>query len=85
MLILHWGASGSGETSVLEPITQKLPELAVHDFDEVGVPSSPVKSWANPTSVKWIQRAIDTSVSSLESTVESVVSWLTEKLARRDV
>jgi hypothetical protein len=59
MLFLLWGASGSGKTTVIGPIRQNLPALAVHDFDEVGVPASADKAWRHRIAEQWIQRALD--------------------------
>ena len=59
MLLLLWGASGSGKTTAIGPIRQKFPALAVHDTDEDGVPSTADKAWRQRSVEQWIQRALD--------------------------
>lgn len=58
MLFLLWGASGSGKTTCMAPLRRKMPALAVHDFDEVGVPASADKAWRHRTAEQWIRQAL---------------------------
>jgi hypothetical protein len=59
MLFLLFGSSASGKTSVLEPLRERLPGRAIHDFDEVGVPSGATKRWRQQANERWVRRALD--------------------------
>lgn len=59
MLFLLWGASGSGKTTVMRALAPDLPGFAVHDFDEVGVPSDAGAAWRHQTAETWVRRALD--------------------------
>jgi hypothetical protein len=59
MLLLVVGASGSGKTAVLEQLrAQPRPGLAVHDFDEIGVPDGAMPSWRQRANEAWLQRLL---------------------------
>ena len=58
MLFLVTGASGSGKTSCLRPLRDLHPEIAWHDFDELGVPSKPDKKWRQLRTEHWVNTAI---------------------------
>jgi hypothetical protein len=58
MLFLVFGSSASGKTAVLDPLRERLPELAVHDFDEVDVPSRASKRWRQEANDQWVSRAL---------------------------
>jgi len=58
MLLLLWGASGSGKTACIEQLRQQFPHLAIHDFDEVDIPPAPDQKWRHHTTEHWIQRAV---------------------------
>ena len=55
MLFFATGSSGSGKTACLPALARLLPTLAIHDFDEVGVPSHPDIHWRQATTEHWIQ------------------------------
>lgn len=58
MLFLVTGASGSGKTSCLGPLRDLHPEIAWHDFDELGVPSKPDKNWRQLRTELWVNTAV---------------------------
>jgi len=58
MLFLLWGASGAGKTACMKGIAARFAELAVHDFDEVGVPRDADRVWRQQTAELWLGRAI---------------------------
>jgi hypothetical protein len=57
-LFLLFGSSASGKTSVLSAVRGRFPDLAVHDFDEIGVPSSADTPWRHHANEAWVQRAL---------------------------
>ncbi len=59
MLFLLFGSSGSGKTFVLDPLRERLPEVAIHDFDEAGVPPGADMAWRHSRNEQWVQRALD--------------------------
>ena len=58
VLFLLFGSSGSGKTFTLKTLRERLPELAIHDFDEIGVPAGADTSWRHRTTEEWVQRAL---------------------------
>lgn len=60
MLFLLFGASAAGKTTVLDAIRERaIPRLAVHDFDEIGVPSGADTVWRQRANEEWVRRAVD--------------------------
>jgi hypothetical protein len=59
LLLLVVGASGSGKTAVLDPLQHELPGIAVHEFDEIGVPSDAMPSWRQQANEEWLRTIID--------------------------
>lgn len=59
MLFLLWGASGSGKTTVMNALRGYLPNLPMHDFDEVDVPPDADTAWRQKTAEAWVRRALD--------------------------
>jgi hypothetical protein len=59
LLLLVVGASGSGKTAVLDPLRQELAGIAVHEFDEIGVPSNAKPSWRQRANEEWLRAIID--------------------------
>ena len=59
MLFLVFGASGAGKTFALEALRERVPDLAVHDFDEIGVPPGADTVWRHRANERWIRRALD--------------------------
>ena len=58
MFFLLFGSSASGKTVVLDAIRGRIDRLAVHDFDEVGVPSGADLAWRHRANEQWVQRAL---------------------------
>jgi hypothetical protein len=58
-LLLLFGASGAGKTFALDPLRELLPALAIHDFDEIGVPAGADTGWRQRSNEAWIRRALD--------------------------
>jgi hypothetical protein len=58
MLFVLTGSSCSGKTTIAFPVGERLTRIAVHDFDEVGVPGDADHRWRHRTTETWIQRAL---------------------------
>jgi len=58
MFFLLFGSSGSGKTFVLDPLRGRLPETAIHDFDEIGVPPGADLAWRHRANEAWVRRAL---------------------------
>lgn len=58
MLFLLFGSSGSGKTFVLDALRERLPEVAIHDFDETGVPPGADTAWRHRRNELWVQRVL---------------------------
>ena len=58
MLFTLTGSSGSGKSTLARVLANRVPGLAVHDFDEVGVPDHPDQVWRNRTMQRWVRRAL---------------------------
>lgn len=58
LLLLVVGASGSGKSAVLDPLKHELAGIAVHDFDEIGVPSNAMPSWRQRANEEWLRTII---------------------------
>lgn len=60
MLFLLFGSSGAGKTAALEALDRReLPGLALHDFDEIGVPHRANVAWRRRGNEYWIRRALE--------------------------
>jgi hypothetical protein len=59
VLFLVFGASAAGKTIALDALRGRLADLAIHDFDEVGVPSDADKTWRQRSDEVWVGRALD--------------------------
>jgi hypothetical protein len=59
MLFLVFGSSCSGKSAALAALRGRLPGVAVHDFDEIGVPAEPDIAWRHRSNELWIRRALD--------------------------
>jgi hypothetical protein len=59
MLFLLFGSSAAGKTAALDGVRQRMPELAVHDFDELGVPPDADTAWRQRANQGWVGRALD--------------------------
>lgn len=59
MLLLVFGGSGAGKTSLLDDLRSRdLPRLAIHDHDEIGVPPAPDTAWRQETTEEWLRRVL---------------------------
>jgi hypothetical protein len=59
VLFLLFGSSGSGKTSVLDALRGRVLDLAIHDFDEIGVPPGADAAWRHRANERWLHRALD--------------------------
>lgn len=59
MLFLLFGSSAAGKTFVLDALQGQVANLALHDFDEIEVPSGADTSWRHRANERWLQRALD--------------------------
>ena len=59
MLFLLFGSSGAGKTVALGKLRDRVPDLALHDFDEVGVPAGADSAWRHRANERWVLRALD--------------------------
>jgi hypothetical protein len=59
VLFLVFGSSAAGKTYLLGELEARSPErLAVHDFDEIAVPSDADTGWRQQANERWIERAL---------------------------
>ena len=59
MFFLLFGSSGSGKTLVVDALRGRVDGLAIHDFDEVGVPPGADLAWRHRANEQWVRRALD--------------------------
>ena len=59
MMFLLTGASGSGKTTCLVALVDRVPGVVLHDFDDIGVPSAPTAAWRVRANQTWLQHALD--------------------------
>jgi hypothetical protein len=59
MLFLLIGASGSGKSTCLANLPRMLPDLALHDFDTIGVPVDATPAWRVQANQFWLNRALN--------------------------
>ena len=59
VLFTMTGSSCAGKSTLARVMADRLPGVAVHDFDEVGVPANPDLLWRNHTTEWWVRRALD--------------------------
>ena len=53
------GASGSGKTAVMPHLKELLgDDIAVYDFDDIGVPEGADKKWRQESTEKWLQKLL---------------------------
>jgi GNAT superfamily N-acetyltransferase len=53
------GASGSGKTAVMPHLKELLgDDIAVYDFDDIGVPDGADKKWRGESTEKWLQKLL---------------------------
>jgi hypothetical protein len=58
VLFLLFGSSCAGKTSVLAELRGRVEGLAVHDFDEIGVPTGATVGWRHRANEEWVRRAL---------------------------
>ena len=58
MLLLLFGSSAAGKSAALDGLRQRMQGLAIHDFDEIGVPSGADSSWRRHANEAWVRRAL---------------------------
>jgi hypothetical protein len=59
MLLILTGSSCAGKTTLARALGDRLPEIAIHDHDEIGVPEDADAQWRNRTTEQWIGRALE--------------------------
>src|SRR5439155_1013596 len=58
-LFLLFGSSASGKTFVLNELRGRVTNLAIHDFDEIGVPAGADVAWRHRAEERWVCRAVE--------------------------
>ena len=59
MLFLLFGSSASGKTVALEKLRGRISNVAIHDFDEIGVPAGADTAWRHRANEEWVRRALE--------------------------
>lgn len=59
MLFLLFGSSAAGKTVALAELRGRIANLAIHDFDEIGIPPGADTAWRHRANEEWIGRAPD--------------------------
>ena len=59
MLFLIFGSSAAGKTVALEGLRGRVERLAIHDFDEIGVPPDADTAWRQQANEHWVLRALE--------------------------
>jgi hypothetical protein len=59
VLFLLFGSSASGKTVALDELRGRIVNLAVHDFDEIGVPPAADTPWRHRADEDWLRRALE--------------------------
>lgn len=59
MLFKLTGSSCSGKTTLAYATASRLQQIAVHDFDELGVPAGADLHWRQRTTELWVRRALE--------------------------
>jgi hypothetical protein len=60
VLFLLFGSSASGKSVALTELRRRrLARLAIHDFDEIGVPVEPDRAWRQRANEIWLCRALE--------------------------
>jgi hypothetical protein len=62
VLFLVFGSSAGGKTTALNVLRKRMPDFAIHDFDEVGVPPGADIVWRHRANEQWVQRALEYQV-----------------------
>jgi hypothetical protein len=59
MLFLLFGSSAAGKTFALNALRDRVEDLAIHDFDEIGVPPGADTAWRQQANEQWVRRALE--------------------------
>ncbi|NUP49679.1 MAG: hypothetical protein HOW97_20575 [Catenulispora sp.] len=59
MLLKLTGSSCSGKSTLAFAVADRLQRIAVHDFDEVGVPARADRHWRHRMTELWVRRALE--------------------------
>jgi len=59
MLFFITGANGVGKTACLPALACLLPDFAIHDFADLGVPANPDTRWRQETTELWLRTYIE--------------------------
>jgi hypothetical protein len=59
MLLKLTGSSCAGKSTLAFSVASRLQRVAVHDFDEVGVPERPDRHWRHRMTELWVRRALE--------------------------
>lgn len=59
MLLKLTGSSCSGKTTLAYTAADRLARIAVHDFDELGVPEGADRHWRHRMTEMWVRRAVE--------------------------
>ena len=59
MLLKLTGSSCSGKSTLAFAVAGRLRQVAVHDFDEVGVPERADRHWRHRMTEHWVRRALE--------------------------
>ncbi|MFF7983157.1 hypothetical protein ACFZDK_29245 [Streptomyces sp. NPDC007901] len=58
MLFKLTGSRCSGKTTLARSVADRLQQVAVHDFDEIGVPERADRQWRHRMTEHWVRRAL---------------------------
>jgi hypothetical protein len=58
VVFLVFGSSAAGKTTAIDALRGRLDGVAIHDFDEIGVPSDADEAWRRSANDQWLQRAL---------------------------
>jgi hypothetical protein len=59
VLFLLFGSSAAGKTFVLNELRGHVAHLAIHDFDEIGVPPGADTAWRHRADEQWVRQALE--------------------------
>jgi hypothetical protein len=59
VLLLVFGSSAAGKTFALKALRGWFENLAIHDFDEIGVPPGADTAWRHRADEQWVRRALE--------------------------
>ncbi len=58
MLFLLFGSSAAGKTFAMDALRERAANVAIHDFDEIGVPPGADTAWRQRANELWVRRAL---------------------------